>query len=310
MSEENIREQIINTKAQTADENAINLVDILERFVESDFSSASDLTDVDEIIKMLKTFYGKEKRHLYSEIFIFLSERHKWWKEENDDIIRRLETIDNNVKYIGDKIKNDSEIGIQFTKLKDHICLETARIKFWYNQQSVLKTQISELNSGLNQAQQEAKEIEGLNEKTREEVNGFRTTQVTILTIFIGILLTLVSDIKFSAAILEIADKTPLYKLCLIIIIGSAAVINTSFLLVSLLAKLTGKSLAIDCSEYKCRDSSISSVYKKACGECTGKCCFPVRFWRRYTYIPILNIIFVVIVGLLIAFKDIELLNK
>ena len=300
MNKDEIKEQFIDLSKKSS--KNITLADILTIFADEDCKRDEIVEDT---IEKIREFYRQKKRHSYAEIFIFLSQKHESWQNNKEQILDKLQTIDFNVEYIEKELNNklaedELELEKQFAKLKDHISLEIARVKFWYIKQNNIKDQILELEDELKKTKQDAEAIEKLNEKTCDEINGFRTTQVTILTVFIAILLTLVTDIRFSTSILEIADKIPIYKLVFLMTMGSFFILNISFVLLVFLAKIIGKSLAIDCLK---QEGGSSRISKNECNECTKNCCFWKRLWNRYPYIVYLNIIFIIIIIIIVLYK-------
>ena len=91
-----------------------------------------------------------------------------------------------------------------------------------------------------------AEKVRNLTDAALDEVKSFRTTQVTILTAFIAILLIVVADIKFSASLVIAASEIPLYQISLLIAFGAFVTLNVSFLLLKLVANIVDKEKAVN----------------------------------------------------------------
>ena len=186
---------------QESNENGnISLNDILEAISNAELGKDTD-NETNRIAEMIAQFYYSGTRHSYAEIFIFLS---KLQSNDRNTLDKLLEIIDNNLAILKDYItsnlssldlkystldNNEIDLCTKFFKLRDHILLETARIKFWSINHNSLENDINKLNNRVKKSQRKAEEIDKVTNEALDEVKTFRTTQVTILTAFIAILL-------------------------------------------------------------------------------------------------------------------------
>lgn len=286
--------ETINTEPALEEQQKFGLSNILEQYIGCELEK--DSPKVDDIIRSIEAFYEDNSRHSYAEIFIFLSGYQAKWEEEKTNICDQLELIDNNVSVVElrlNKLAKNEEIIKKYKKLKDHISLETARIKFWYQNQSILKTDIDGLRKKLVKAQKTTKTLETKSKQAIDDVNAFRTTQVTILTIFVAILLMLVTDLKFSTSIIEIANQMLFHRVILLISFGGMVALNLSFALLLFIANIINKDIQTNCKSHKCiNENSCSHL----CNECHKTCWVLTRLWKRYPYIVIINGLFIVII--------------
>lgn len=134
--------QILTSDQQSNENGNISLNDILEAISNAELGKDTD-NETNRIAEMIAQFYYSGIRHSYAEIFIFLS---KLQSNDWDTLEELLETIDNNLAILKDYItrnlssldlkystldNKEIDLGTKFFKLRDHILLETARIKFW-----------------------------------------------------------------------------------------------------------------------------------------------------------------------------------
>lgn len=216
---------------------------------------------IEALSQLIYDYYISGERHSYAEIFIFLKDL----RENSSDIIESLDLIDINTERIGEFIsnnvnnfhpsshirvpeenQNNFNIELRYFKLRDHISLETARIRFWQNNYQDFQNRIARLSLEVDYSSDKAEKVRNLTDTAFDEVKSFRTTQVTILTAFIAILLVVVADIKFSASLVAEASKIPLYQICLLISFGAFVTLNVSFLLLKFVANIVGKDNATD----------------------------------------------------------------
>ena len=119
------------------------------------------------------------------------------------------------------------------------------------------------------------------------EIKSFRTTQVTILTMFVAILLMLVTDIKFSTSVIEVANSMLFHKLILLIAFGGLVALNLGFALLLFISKIINTDMETDCKEHQRQTSSNLGSHR--CIECEKDCGIFERLWKRYPYICIIN---------------------
>lgn len=283
----------------------VTLDDILSKISSVDLSVASD-DEMSKVVDLLAQFYYPGTRHSYAEIFIFLSKL----QQSNGNVNEQLETIDNNLaiikKYIDKNLStiemkytdlesSDVDLRTKFFKLRDHILLETARIKFWYMNHNTLEQDIRNLTDSIDESNTKADEIKNITDDALDEVSAFRTTQVTILTVFIAILLMVVTDIKFSVSILSEVGNIPFYQVISLIAFGGLVLLNLSFALLAFIGRIIGKEISIGCNQFK---ENVELRYNKKeyrCEHCNESCWPLTRWWKRYPYMCVINIILILI---------------
>ena len=216
---------------------------------------------IEALSQLIYDYYISGARHSYAEIFIFLRDL----RENSSDIIESLDLIDINTERVGEFISNNINnfhpsshimvpeenqnyfnFELRYFKLRDHISLETARIRFWQNNYKDFQDRIDRLSVEVDYSTDKAEKVRNLTDAALDEVKSFRTTQVTILTAFIAILLIVVADIKFSASLVIAASEIPLYQISLLIAFGAFVTLNVSFLLLKLVANIVDKEKAVN----------------------------------------------------------------
>ena len=302
----------IGVPNQQSNENgSISLNDILEAISNAELG-IDTASETKRIAKMIAKFYYSGTRHSYAEIFIFLS---KLQSNDRSELVELLEIIDNNLAILKDYITSnlstldldyssldnkEIDLNTKFFKLRDHILLETARIKFWSINQDSLANDINKLSSCVKESQRRAEEIDKITNDALDEVKTFRTTQVTILTAFIAILLMVVTDIKFTASIVDAIGQVPLYQIALLTTFGAFVTLNLSFALLAFIANIIDKNIMAYCASFVGK-TEYKYNSKKHCEHCTKSCWIIKRFWKRYTYMFIINLVFVfIMVGIIL----------
>ena len=297
---------------QESNENGnISLNDILEAISNAELGKDTD-NETNRIAEMIAQFYYSGTRHSYAEIFIFLS---KLQSNDRNTLDKLLEIIDNNLAILKDYItsnlssldlkystldNNEIDLCTKFFKLRDHILLETARIKFWSINHNSLENDINKLNNRVKKSQRKAEEIDKVTNEALDEVKTFRTTQVTILTAFIAILLMVVTDIKFTASMVDAIGEVPLYQIALLTAFGAFVTLNLSFALLAFIANIIDKNIMVYCASFIGKTEDIYNS-KKHCEHCTKSCWIIKRFWKRYTYMFIINLVLVsIMVGIIL----------
>lgn len=297
---------------QESNENGnISLNDILEAISNAELGKDTD-NETNRIAEMIAQFYYSGTRHSYAEIFIFLS---KLQSNDRNTLDKLLEIIDNNLAILKDYItsnlssldlkystldNNEIDLCTKFFKLRDHILLETARIKFWSINHNSLENDINKLNNRVKKSQRKAEEIDKVTNEALDEVKTFRTTQVTILTAFIAILLMVVTDIKFTASMVDAIGEVPLYQIALLTAFGAFVTLNLSFALLAFIANIIDKNIMVYCASFIGKTEYIYNS-KKHCEHCTKSCWIIKRFWKRYTYMFIINLVLVsIMVGIIL----------
>lgn len=291
--------------------------------------------EISNTIKSIVKYYITGKRHLYSDIFIALKDVQSNYDLHEKGLSEFLDAVDFVVKTLEEKLGEkehilslleacnqektnvpdkqgkdciaiEKEVALDyqyeqiyksFLKFKDHMMLESARIKFWYSNQNKLEMQISELNTkyekfnDISSQMEKSTDIAGKaidkNKETMNEIKSFRTTQVTILTMFVAILLMLVTDIKFSTSVIEVANSMLFHKLILLIAFGGLVALNLGFALLLFISKIINTDMETDCKEHQCQTSSNLGSHR--CIECEKDCGIFERLWKRYPYICIIN---------------------
>lgn len=245
---------------QSCSELAPTLWEILTQIANISVNEESQ-RPIEDLSQLIYDYYISGARHSYAEIFIFLRDL----RENSSDIIESLDLIDINTERVGEFIsnninnfhpsshirvprenQNNFNLELRYFKLRDHISLETARIRFWQNNYKDFQDRIDRLALEVDYSTDKAEKVRNLTDTALDEVKSFRTTQVTILTAFIAILLIVVADIKFSASLVIAASKIPLYQICLLIAFGAFVTLNVSFLLLKLVANIVDKDKALD----------------------------------------------------------------
>ena len=109
-----------------------------------------------------------------------------------------------------------------------------------------------------------------------------------------------VTDIKFTASMINAIGKVPLYQIALLTAFGAFIALNLSFALLVFIANIIDKNLMVNCNDYIPKDK-FNDNSKRHCAYCNESCDFLVRFWKRYAYMCYMNIILILIMIIIIC---------
>lgn len=240
----------------------------------------------------LQMIYKDDFRHSYSDFFPVLLEISREDNEYNFDFLT------NNLQKLRDFVEDDYSHGgkeygniySSFTKLCDHLNLQISQIIFFAgtanNLDNALK-QINQTKEKLNAAQEEL-------EQATAKANSLQTELVVVLSIFAAIVMTFSGGFSLMGNVIAtITDTIEIEKIIIVALICGLFFFDTLFLMMYLVAKITGRGILSKCvtDDCSCRKSLFGISFRK-CG------CFN-RLRLRLPYVYYFNIL--CIIGIIIT---------
>lgn len=241
-----------------------------------------------EIIEELKDIYDGEYRHSYAQISrtIFCLDF-----DERDIVSSELETIISKLVELEQSNPSSySSVRKSVLKLKDHIDLEIMRYNL--NDEANEKfenalVESDELARTTSDLFDEVSELQNKSWDLQNKMDSSNTQSITILSIFAGIVFVFTGGFSLISTALQNINNASIYKLTFVLSLVGILIFNLIFLFFYMIAKLTEKNISSSCLK-----TSNSYCYSE---EQCGKCKPLLRFFRRFYYIMIPNVCFVLV---------------
>lgn len=239
----------------------------------------------DEIRKTairLKELYTSNFRHNYSEFFPLILEIAK------DDNTYNLDYLAENLEVLRAYVENDYVSGgkeftglyLPLTKLSDHLNLEIGR----YNYYSINEQKIRDLEKRNETMQSELRNSTQELIDAKKHVSSMQTELIAVLSIFAAIVLTFSGSLSFIGNALSGMNDTPVFKSVLFILLCGLIVFNAVFVMMYIVAKITGRSIYAHCKSENC------TCGKNGQPKCSGL----TRVRKRMPYIFWLNAVLLI----------------
>lgn len=222
----------------------------------------------------IKNIYSNVSfRYSYSELSAILEEK---CPEEREQIEFNLREI----SYLFDD--DDDEKIAKFYKLLDHISLESMRLN--------RMAKVEYFSSAAEQSRQEVNDlyayIKGKVNQLNRRVDRSYGQIVSILGIFTGIVLSCVFALQLFQSSFSNLKEENFYFILLLVLVVTFALFNTIFMLLFVIGKLTGMTLAVNYNIGKARHKNAINMLR-----------------IKYPYVFYFNIVVVVLALLVYIFK-------
>ena len=224
----------------------------------------------------LREIYSSDFRHLYSEIFRLMITFDK-----NIEYNSQLYNLNENIKALYDYVnapeqqnQYDDTFKKKVFKLYDHITLEYLRIVYWVNNETDINAQLTNARKRLKSMEKISTELKGNVDNAKKEAENLKSSQVTVLGIFISIVVGLLGQIYVVGKGLsgEITTES-LGPLLILIIVASVCTITAVVALLHIIAKLIGRDILSKCSK------------SESCDTCSQCFCIVGRVRYRLPYL-------------------------
>ena len=214
------------------------------------FDDISEIETKRILLERLKNIYSADFRHLYSEIFHLMSKL-----DNNIEYGGKLYNLNENIKILYDYV-NSPELAGEYDegfrkkvfKLYDHIALEYLRIAYWINNETDIKKKLNRTRKRLKSMEEQSAELKGNVDNAKKEAENLKSSQVTVLGIFISILVGLLGQVYVVGKSLSgVTNGENLVPLLILIIVASVCTISAVVALLYIVAKIIDKDLLAKC---------------------------------------------------------------
>ncbi len=116
---------------------------------------------------------------------------------------------------------------------------------------------------------------------TKDETDKIKTDFITILSIFVAIIMGFAGVVGFGGNIMANLNNIIIYKAIFMMLVSGLVLFNGIFLMLHIVAKLTGRSIAHLCNDYLPKvdkSSEAKTNNKHDCGSCQSSKC---GIWKR-----------------------------
>lgn len=197
-------------------------------------------TDSLELTDEKKKELSDELKGIYSSKFLyFYSILSSALEEKLPD---EREQIEYNLRQLFSYFDEDDDCAVKFHKLYDHISLESIRL----NRMSAVEYYSENAFTQRMEAEKLYSEMEKNANRLNRRINNSYSQIVSILGIFTGIVLSCVFAMQLFQSSLSNLTDTNFYKILLFCLIISFAIFNLVFMLLYVIGKLSGISLAVN----------------------------------------------------------------
>ena len=262
--------------------------------------------------KLCGVYSDENFRHFYSRIFATIK----------SDIIEKEGSIDfltENIKTLYELNNSDTicwdtslEINIKiknkFDKLYDHIMLEISRINYydqWSSQYRDIEKkmqhanlEVVEANNQLSIAKIKMAEMQGAIDSTIKQISDLqrniestKSEHITILSIFAAIMLASLGGLSLLSSSLQSVDKASIFRLIMLCSITGFVLFNTTFMLIYMSARITGRTIYTFCPTAKDGTDCVSYNNK-----CHNDCSAVTRLKKRLPYVFWVNLILIFLI--------------
>lgn len=208
--------------------------ELIEIINELSSSSAIELKEDDkkEISSRIKQIYSDTFRYSYSFLSAILE----------DKLPEEREQIEYNLRELLPYFDDDDEKSKKFYKLLDHVSLESmrlnrmAKVEYFSDEAAIQKQEVEKIYH----------EIEKKVSKLNKRVDHSYGQIVSILGIFTAIVLSCVFAFQFFQSSLNVLSDVNFYKVLFFCLIISFTIFNLVFMLLFVIGKLSGMSLAVN----------------------------------------------------------------
>lgn len=270
--------------------------------------------------KICDVYSNESFRHFYSRIFATIKSD-IIEKEGNIDFltenIKTLYELNNSGKVCWNiDITVDVKIKNKFDKLYDHVMLEISRINYydqWSSQYRDIETkmknanlEVVEANRQLSIANIKMAEMQRVIDSTIKQISDLqrniestKSEHITILSIFAAIMLASLGGLSLLSSSLQSVDRASIFKLIMICSITGFVLFNTTFMLIYMSARITGRTIYTFCPTAK---DGTDCVFNK--NKCQNDCSAVNRLKKRLPYVFWVNfvLLFLVLFDVIIYF--------
>lgn len=143
-----------------------------------------------------------------------------------------------------------------------------------------MKDNLTRAEQRFDEMEEQLKKATQKLKKVKNQVKSSQMELISVLSIFAAIVITFASGFGFLGNSLSSLNDVEYYEVViLVMIICGMVIFNTIFLLMFLMARITGKNITTRCNKSTCND----------CMNCVEKCTWFSRVYRRLPYVFYFN---------------------
>lgn len=245
-------DQVISKKISAQNSSPVqDLIKFIYALSEKDVTEFNTDIEKENALNQLKSIYIDDFRHLYSEIFRCMISLDKSIAEGSS-----LYNLNTNMRVCYEYIKSldktvaDEEFKKKVFKLYDHIALEYARIAYWVSHKEEINRQLTDAQDSIIDVSKQSKELLDNVNSAKKEAENLKSSQVTVLGIFISILVGLLGQVYVvGKSLSSITNGENLGPLLILIIVASVCTISAIVALLHIVAKIIDKNILSKCSQ-------------------------------------------------------------
>ena len=303
-------------------EKTQKLLDLIEELRSPSYSKNTNR--LNEWINVLHDVYVDGYRHSYADLFYELQKVFSSDPDVSECLGENLNVLQNKLQDIAAQESTEGEYSCVvegFKKFADHIRLEIGRYNFIRSQFAQHQQGISGSSDGSKSSGQSSDDVQVRLSNLQEDLNKIRPiaiqaqkgldnldaklennkiSSLTTLTIFSAVVLAFSGGITFEAGMLQgMASASP-YRLVFSTALSGFILFNTLFVLLYLVAKLTGKRISSRCKFIK--NDKTMQVNCQVCGD--GYCSkafhsvsVPCKMFHKYGYVFAINTVLLYILS-------------
>lgn len=269
----------ITTNNSSSDNNQDKIISFLEFLSKKGIRKEEIQSYLDDYVVVL--YSERTFRHSYFKISAYLQSIEPEMASGVSPIGENLGLLENIIterKY--DKVRR------KILKLIDHCKLELSRFTYFekaFWKSSVAKKELSQINTySLN--------LNDRYEKLRDDLDRSKSEQITILSIFAAIMLSVIGGLGFLDSTLEGINNASVFRLIGVCCICGFVIFNTTFMLIYMASRVAKRSIYSFCSSAK--EGRDCTKENKMCDK---NCSQIIRLYKRLPYIFWVNCVLLTI---------------
>ena len=280
---------------------------IIENFIIELSKRHNDKRTILDKFNEFKNIYTHKYRHSYAYIFSVVN---KIKKESSED--SPFLNIQYNLDYLKEeemtKLADNDDRYTSVVKFFDHLSLEISRFTVWLEYESRIKKYQNDLNDNQEKLKRLQEKLENDLEENlskslielKNETSKVKTDFVTILSIFAAVIIGFAGVLGFGGNLMANLKDVLIYKAVFMMLISGLVLFNGIFVMLHIIAKLTGRSIAHRCTRHSRYKFDLGKGIIKhnthyGCDTCTvNNCKVTNKLQIRFPYTTYFNKIFAI----------------
>lgn len=251
-------------------------------------------------IEEFNEIYDGKFRHSYSQILITIQNL------DDSKRILLMTNIEQVLNSINGKLSSNAQKGLK--KLNDHIQLDISRLNYFKKEfekdAAKLKDRIDKAQAEQSNALLKFTSLSNQISKHEKDISNVKSEHITILGIFAAIMAAGVGGFTILGNIATMASAISISSFFAITSFLGFILFNVVFMLIYMIARLTGKNIYTICTDSH-KDINSDCVYSN----CNNNCCGINRVRKRLPYIFWSNVVLVAIIVISLFIEHVDLIK-